>query len=309
MFKYSKKCFVAILLSLFAFSASLCAVSKLELQNFIKEYEASDTNLTPLRYAVEQDFDEIAVFYAKEHYDDSHPSIAIQIIRKGKISLLKRFLDINKKDSNVHERISIDYQKYRAQIHFSIKVCDLFEKRNALMIAIEELSSPLDLEVTKLLVEYGADLNDIDFHTLAFFNNNALLWTYKINPLGAALYYNKWEIAMYLISRGAQNLRACYFETDLGKKLDEKSYQTKGYAFDVEPLAFSIEKGNLEMAELLMNHSYSPNGLEIAIKNNNIEAVNLLLSYGFKPSISHVHLALNLGFYDIADLITDILVY
>lgn len=277
----------------------LIALDKNEFKKFSQEYANREkSSWSEFIYAVEIGYDDIALFYAKgypnlnftyeSHVDVNNPKKIIYknalntILKSGNIYLLSKILDIHPQ-----EAMAFNYSKVIA-CFCGKQPIDHFEEKYALNIAIDELEN--SIEIVKLLVEHGADVNFSSFEHYYSWNVNTA-YRRDITPLQAASEKEKFDVIEYLIINGA-NVENAYHTLDL-----------------------CIVKNRLDIADLLIEfgcngktHSNGLNGnLNTAIVCNNINAVVLLLNNGVKPRAADVSNALERGFNEIADLLTEVI--
>jgi len=282
-----------IFCSLLMIHISSYALESIELKKFISNYNVSNEkalNWSKAIYAIENDLDEIALFFIKKegvggpNYDsrslyfngkDKTPlyskNILITCVRKNKINILNSILNC-KYPPNIHaEEYWIVWDDIFRKNTVKIK------EKKILNISIEESSN--SLEIVKILVNSGIELNKPEHYATEPKYDLRPLYVYSRTPLEAAIMSKKFDVAKYLVESGAN------------------SNGIIGYA---------IKYGDLDLIEFFLLKGASPSGaLQAAIDNNNKEAVIMSLNFGADP----VHLldyAVQKGNQEIIDILIDV---
>ncbi len=244
-------------------------------------------------YAIERDLDEIALFYiaredigsldydsrSRDFRDDKTPlykqNILITCIRKNKIDLFNAILNSKFNLTNLDATeywIIWRYQPLNMQVRIK-------EKR-ILNILIEEYENCFDL--VKTLIDYGISLDTPEIYCVEEIITPDWMPVpiYTRTPLSAAIQSKKYDIAKYLVERGAN--------------------------FN-EILPEAILYGNLDLIEFFLLRGLSPyEGMQTAIYMNNKAAVILLLNFVADP-LSFLDLAIQRGNQEIIDIIMNVI--
>ncbi len=287
---------LSLYLIIFVFCSNIYSLDKEGFQHFSIEYSNRGTNersWSEFIFAVENEYDDIAVFFAGKNQKTTYEfevkkrvaangfkfnecfyrNAIISLVRSSKVAVLDKILKLVHVDS-VYE--------------YSLAAGKEQEKLYAIHVAIENNEN--SLELVKILVENGADVNQVSYKVfwnwgnINPYNQERRM---RVTPLYIATQEEKFDVIEYLVNNGAD--------------VRDGAYHT---------LNLAISKNRLDIVALLIENGC--NGLSgvlsTAIGSNNIEAVSMLINHGAKPKVDHISQALKLGFYEIADLLTDVMV-
>lgn len=298
LFSINQNCFLGelmnikwfVLLSCILFKAPCFCLTPSDMQKFIKEYSASPEKhigWSKIIYAIEKDFDDdLARFYIekegfvnpiykrqKNWRQDNSPiqqnNVLITCLRKNKLELIHAILQ--SKNPPMIDAKECWFAKDMYSRTEEIK------ERRILNIAIEECTNSLELVQT--LLDYGADLNSVEtYKSDPYGCGNSKSINYSRTPLEAAIIVKKYDIAKYLVERGA---------TFNGK------------------LPLIITYGDLDLLEFFLQIGASPyEGLETSVRLRDKEALILLLNYGANP-LSVIDLAVQIDDQEIIDILME----
>jgi ankyrin repeat protein len=264
------------------------AIDRTKLQEFSIKYSITRSGRSEIVFALENDDDEIALFYAKkgqnnlvyhqtkeiivggQRYNELASKNALFfLISKNKMDLCRQILDLFPELSNSHEVTNVSGKEQ--------------EKISAIYEIIKNYRS---LEFVKILVEHGADINEVSYQVYWNWpkaNPSAQNCRIGKTPLQLASDTEQFEILEYLVLNGA-NLYMAHSE-----------------------FSQTIRKNQLFITQLFIDHGYKylEHGFQSAIECNNIEATMLLINNGAKANAILISKALALEFFEIADLLTD----
>lgn len=159
---------------------------------------------------------------------------------------------------------------------FTLKI----KERRILNIAIDEIDN--SIEVVSLLLEHGASINACENYSIEPKRErpNSPHFVYSRTPLTAAILAKKFDVAKYLVERGA------IFNGILPTVVKTR---------DLDLLEFFLLKGS------------SPyEGMETAIKTRNRDAVIMLLNFGVN-ALSFLDMAVEVGDQEIIDTLMSII--
>lgn len=206
--------FLFCLLNLF----NLQALDNDDIKNFANEYfrnkECQKYGWSEFVFAVDKDYDEVALFYAVDkpslvylsNIEESklidihqnkwlpkkfhYKNIINTLVRKNKAVLLKQLLELYPQEINAFDYTMYDKQNY------------MFEKEYALPLALRMHEN---LDVAKVLVDGGIEVNLIEEEQRSI--DGQKIGILKIDPLSdAILYYkgNNMEAVSLLLNYGAK---------------------------------------------------------------------------------------------------------
>jgi hypothetical protein len=217
LFKFVWLAFVSATLFLFASNNQLSAFDKTDLKQFANAYftdmECQIFGWSEFVFAVERDYDEIALFYLStdlsldyiRKIEDSkrvevnkiipqkvfYNNIVNTLVRKNKATILDNLLKLYPESVNAFDYIVFDKQN------------DKLERSYALISALKLHEN---INVAKVLVENGADVNLVQ-EFIGSTDGQNRMGAIKTDPLTAAISYhkgNKLEAVSLLLSYGAK---------------------------------------------------------------------------------------------------------
>jgi ankyrin repeat protein len=266
-----------ILLSCLVFKTSCFCITPSALQQFIQEYNSSPERQyrwSKAIYAIEKGNDDIALFYIeKEGIGDVIYNSGNTSDHNNRNSIHQRNVLITCVRQNKFEIIHAILQSKSPPKIDAVEYWLVFDRptdnrrrptkeKRILNIAIEECSN--SLEAVKMLLDYGADINLRESHG------------HGRTPLETAISTKKYDIAKYLVEKGA-------VFTGI--------------------LPAVIQYGDLDLLEFFLQRKIPPNeGLESAVRWRNKEALILLLDYDANP-LWMLDLAVQLGDQEIIDIL------
>lgn len=162
---------------------------------------------------------------------------------------------------------------------------------------LTEAAASGNIDIVELLVEFGSDVNQLDFGFTT--------------PLIHAAYEEHWDIFEYLFSLTSQEIKEQSLfisvlngDIEIVKALTEKKVDVDAYRLDGEgniqgltALLAAIKEEYLEIVDLLIKSGANPNLAEndtggtplmCAAKLGYVEIVNLLLNAGADPTIQDI---------------------
>lgn len=212
---------------------------------------------------------------------------AIDNLAKMNISYSQGALIFHTQEGN----LSVVKLLLEAGLNPNIIYIEKVDKKDVSFLALDRAITKGHIEIVKLLIEYGADLNYFD-ETFS-------------KPINTAIANNNIELLNLLIDKGADitkgnnkdenipiiqaiKLKNIEIVEILAPKIELNFVCTPSWT-KVTPLIYAIDLGHINIAKIIIKNNADTNKsansnletpLILAIKNKNIDAVNLLLENG-----------------------------